>query len=85
MTLTRDEWFARLDQERFNVAYRVPAEKKETPTISYTVKPCTRKHFTKAGSEERDKNLFNAGRYAAGDTDEVAAQAHEWLMQELDR
>jgi hypothetical protein len=79
------EFLLSLERERYNVAYRVPAEvKKETDTIRYTVKPCTRKHFTKAGSEERDKHLFNAGRYAAGATDDVAVLAHEWLMRELD-
>jgi hypothetical protein len=82
------EWFAALDQERFNVAHyseRKPEAKiVEVPVAvkchrKHSDKACTKRHVTEA----RDQMLFNAGRYAAGATDFVAVEAHAKLMESL--
>jgi len=89
MTMTRTEWLASLEQERFNVAHRVQTLPKPEVVIKEVparctkphAKPCTKSHATEA----RDQMMFNAGRYIAGASDQVAIDAHEKLMAELDK
>lgn len=84
--MTRDEWLASLDQERFNVAYREikePRVRVET-LIRTVIKPCRREHLTSKARAARDQIMFNAGRYAAGARDHVAVDAHEQLMTLLE-
>jgi len=82
MTLTRDEWLASLEQERFNVAHRKPAEvKKEYIEVVRTVtKACNRTHVT----EKRDQIFYHAGRYAQGARDHNAVEAQEQLEHLLE-
>jgi hypothetical protein len=72
-----------LNRER--TAYRVPAP---VQVVEKTViASCRRKHYDRCSrhhsSDVRDQMLFNAGRFAAGATDRVAADAHTALMDTL--
>jgi hypothetical protein len=74
------EYWLLLEKERYGVTQR-------QPEVVEKVLPCSRKHFDRCSrphaSESRDQMLFNAGRFAAGARDKVAALAHEKLMKEL--
>jgi len=61
----------KLEAERYDVSFREP----KTPTR------CKREHVTEKQIEERDKLMFNAGRYAAGARDKVATAANTKLFE----
>jgi hypothetical protein len=63
-----------LELERFDLSYknRAGSGDKVEPVA---VLPKPRK-----SSDDRDKLMFNAGRYAAGATDKVAVDAHNLLQ-----
>jgi len=60
------KWMQSLEQERWNVANHI-----KTPP------PCPQKHYTPREIRELQKMFYNAGRYAAGATDQVALKAHQ--------
>ena len=81
MTMSREEWLATLEQERFNVAHRVVTPAK---TIVLEVpKPCSREHRQACkkthATDERDQIFYHAGRYAQGARDTNAVKAQEQL------
>lgn len=61
-----NELFARLEAERIDISYRNPIPK---PIIKVQTKT------VKVVSERHKKIYFHAGRYAAGDRDNIAQQA----------
>jgi hypothetical protein len=58
------------------LTYSLPAPPR---VITKVIKP------NKAAQEQRDKLMFNAGRYAAGAKDKVAEAAHIALEREIDK
>lgn len=79
------EFLLMLERERYNVAHRVSAEPKiqVREVIRWQTKPCTKQHVSKKHLEERDRIMFNAGRYAAGARDATATAANDRLQEEL--
>lgn len=61
-----NELFARLEAERIDISYRNPIPK---PIVKIETK------VVKTFSERLKKIYFHAGRYAAGDRDNMAEQA----------
>jgi hypothetical protein len=61
-----NELFARLEAERIDISYRNPIPK---PIVKIETK------VVKAFPERLKKIYFHAGRYAAGDRDNMAEQA----------
>jgi hypothetical protein len=81
-----EEFLLSLERERFNVAYRTPAETKKevVEVIRWQTKPCTKEHVTKRGTEKRDQIFYHAGRYAQGARDRNAIEAQEQLEKLLE-
>ena len=68
MALTRDEWLAQLEQERYSTAYRTPKPEPEPRVVYISTKP----KVDKKAQRQRDTIMFQAGRYAAGARDPEA-------------
>lgn len=72
-----------LEAERFDRSYLDhPSQGERVDTPAVTAK--NRKNIPKE-REQRDKLMFNAGRYSAGARDIAATRANELLQRELDK
>jgi hypothetical protein len=70
-------WLQKLQAEQFDTSYKNhPATSLQTSVEKPVKKPVE--------NDDRDKLMFNAGRYAGGATDDVALLAHLKLQQLLD-
>lgn len=70
-------WLQKLQAEQFDTSYKnypmaLPVATVKKPVVKPVV------------NDDRDKLMFNAGRYAGGATDDVALLAHLKLQQLLD-
>lgn len=63
----------KLEAERNDLSYKNP---KPLPTNQPYIRP----RMDSKKRDQRDKLMFNAGRYAAGARDSVAVAANEWLQ-----
>jgi hypothetical protein len=73
--MNREEYLLALEMERTDLSYLRPRPLKvETIIVSKKVYPKSR--------ERRDKLMFDAGRYAAGDRDWDARMAHAKYLDE---
>ena len=76
--MTREEFVLALEMERNDLSYLKPRPVKvDTVYVTKPVYPRSR--------QERDKLMFDAGRYAAGARDWDARQAHNKLQAETDK
>ena len=66
------EFLTLLEAERHDLSYRYGGKSHQPQVITF-VKP----------DKERERKMFNAGRFAAGATDKVAIAANKWLQKEL--
>lgn len=66
------EFLALLEAERHDLSWKRPELRHQPQIITY-VRP----------DKERERKMYNAGRFAAGATDRVAVAANKWLQKEL--
>lgn len=81
-----NEFLALLEAERNDLSYRY-ASPRHVPTKVVTVfsnAPEKVVNIVRA-DKERERKMFNAGRYAAGARDKVAMAANKWLQREMNR
>lgn len=72
-----------LEAERFDRSYlNHPSQYEPTQTVRTVTKI---KKETPKEREQRDKLMFNAGRYSAGARDIAATRANEMLERELEK
>jgi hypothetical protein len=76
----------KLEAERFVFFSSAKVEKPEPlgpcARLHFEPKPCKKVHFDSKAQDERDKLMFNAGRYSAGARDRVAVEANTRLFEE---
>jgi len=72
-----DLFWMRLEAERHDLTYKQPKADPQPEIVFVGVRE------TKRDREQRDKLMFNAGRFAAGARDKVAVAAHEKLENAL--
>lgn len=65
-----------LELERFDLSYKNFSKTEPEPEPTPTLDPPKRRRV----NDDRDKLMFNAGRYAAGARDKVATDAHNVLQ-----
>jgi hypothetical protein len=65
-----------LERERYSTAWRAKPEPKHQPQIVYVPAKVDAKK-----QRERDRIMFNAGRFAAGDRDDEATKANNQVAK----
>lgn len=76
----QEQWLLKLEMERNDLSYLKP-KRPELEVVKVIVKE---KVYPKREEQEvRERLMFNAGRYAAGDRDKTAEAAHLWLEKSL--
>lgn len=72
----QEKFLLALEMERTDLSYLKPKPKVQVETV-FVPQPTYPK-----SRQKRDKLMFDAGRYAAGDRDFDAIQAHQRLQEE---
>ncbi len=69
------EFLINLERERYSAAWRDKPKPQPTQIIYVPAKPDAKKQ------RERDRIMFNAGRFAAGDRDDEATKANNQVAK----